>query len=106
MLVAASDGNSSATRGKRLSDGASDGHVSARAHRDSNLRLSESGSIVNSIASHGDKMTFALKTFHDVGFVLRQNFSHNFVDLEFAGHCLGCCSTVSSEHHNTDAVFV
>ena len=38
--------------------------------------------IVNSIAGHGYSMTTGLKTFHDLGFLVRQNAGDDLVELE------------------------
>src|SRR5581483_11125900 len=81
-----------------------DSHIRPRSHSDTNVCLRQSGSIVDAIAGHGDHSPLSLKSLHDLGLFLRQNFSFKFIDAQLAGNGLRRQTTVPGEHDYMQAL--
>src|SRR5205809_279364 len=75
-----------------------DRDVGTGTDRDPDIRLRQSGCVVDAVADHRHLPTLPLEFLDLVGFLLRQDLCEYLLDAELAGDPLGGLAVVASEH--------
>ena len=89
---------------KQRDSGAFHRNVGSAAHGNPNLSLCQRGSIVHTIAGHGDNVAHRLQLLDDLSFLLRKNFGPNFIESELACDGLRSRPAVSGQHDDANSV--
>ena len=77
-----------------------DGDVGAGTHGDADVRLSERGSVIDSVTRHGDNSSLFLKLFHDGVFAFRRDLRGVLSDAQLLGDGFRGIGIVPGQHHH------
>src|SRR3990172_9174276 len=78
------------------------GYIGAGSNGDPHIGLGKRRSVVDAITYHRHLLSFGLQLFNLLGFILREDFSQNTIDLDLSANRLGRPFVVACNHQNLE----